>query len=172
MLPAFVTAEELAAALALAREDGWELGRQGTGYAKRALMPTALPTPLAALLQRTLHVLGDPTEGHFDLYLLRYEVGSHIPPHVDPPLASGMLHGRVNAILEQADRGGILTLDGVEVPLATGDAVRFRPDVHLHAVSAVEAGRRVLWSVGCNLPRSATHAAEQLPSTLAMFASG
>jgi hypothetical protein len=152
ILPGFVDPEECEAALALAAGGGWEPGRQGTGYAKLALDPGALPAPLRMLLRRTLGVLGEPPAGAFDLYLLRYEVGSHIPPHVDPPLFDGALHRRVNAVLEQADRGGVLTLDGEVVPLAARDAVRFRPDAHRHAVSVLEAGRRLLWSVGCNLP--------------------
>jgi hypothetical protein len=152
VLRKFVTEREREAALALARAPAWEAGRQGTGYAKLALDPDALPPTLTSLLERTLAALGNPPAGCFDLYLLRYELGSHIPPHVDPPLLEGALHRRLNAVLEQAERGGLLTLDGAAVPLEPLDAVRFRPDLHRHAVSPIEAGSRLLWSAGCNLP--------------------
>lgn len=53
----------------------WEHGRQGTGYQKMLLI--ACPWPLA-----------------FDLYLLKYPVGTKIPPHRDP--VKGRRHYRLN----------------------------------------------------------------------------
>jgi hypothetical protein len=45
--------------------------------------------------------------------------------------------------------GGVLVLEGAEVPLAPGDAIVFRPDLQRHAVTPV-VGERFVWSVGCN----------------------
>jgi hypothetical protein len=61
-----------------------------------------------------------------------------------------MCHVRINALaLEGA--GGVLYVDGAEVPLSTGDAYVFRPDVMRHMVTAVERNERLMLSVGANV---------------------
>ncbi len=101
---------------------GWEPGRQRGGYDKLLLL-----------------------EGRrFDIYLLRFPVGSSVPPHRDP--VAGARHLRLNLVLVPARRGGEF-----ECPQAWIDRPRiklFRSDLHTHAVSEVEAGTRYVLSVG------------------------
>lgn len=124
----------------------WEEGRQGTGYWKLNVVdsPTA-----ERLVKKCLKILGEPVL--FDAWVLRYPVGSEIPPHVDPPVANGMCHVRINAIALGSD-GGVLYVDGAEVPLDHGDAYVFRPDVMKHMVTKVERNERLVLSVGANVP--------------------
>jgi predicted 2-oxoglutarate/Fe(II)-dependent dioxygenase YbiX len=143
VLPAFLTAAEIAALLAQAASSGWKPGRQGTGY---DILPLELPTEPGSLVARSLALLGTPYQHYWDVYLIRYLDGSHIPPHVDDA-QHGKRHRRLNAVLRQAARGGELRVDGAVVPLAVGDAVRFYPDREVHEVTAVE-GSRLLFSVG------------------------
>lgn len=129
-------------------------GRQEGGYEKLAVRDAELVelvdrarsalTPLPAGEADAAEYVG------FDAYVLRYAIGSFIPPHVDPPLADENRHLRLNAIVRAPLRGGELRLDGELVPLAEGDAVVFRPDRSTHEVSAVEGGPRLVLSVGCN----------------------
>jgi hypothetical protein len=146
ILAGFLSAAERQHLLAMARDPAriWSAGRQETGYARS---PVADPA-LAPLVTRSLAAIhGGPLHGH-DVWLLHYGDGAFIPPHVDPPLTDGAHHGRLNAIIAAAG-GGVLILDGAEVPLAPGDAIVFRPDVQRHAVTPV-VGERFVWSVGCN----------------------
>lgn len=131
---------------------GWEAGRQGTGYEKLALEERSLGALGKLLLARSLVELGDPPEGTWDCYLLRYGVGARVPPHVDPPLSEGMVHVRLNLLVSPPAAGGVLLLDEAPIPLEPGEAVVFRPDAARHEVTPIEAGERLVWSVGCNLP--------------------
>ena len=119
-------------------------GRQGTGYDKLDLIdsPTA-----ERLVKKCLKELGDPLL--FDAWLLRYPVGSDIPAHTDPPVP-GMCHVRINA-LALTSSGGVLYVDGAELPLDSGDAYVFRPDVMRHMVTKVERNERLVFSVGANV---------------------
>jgi hypothetical protein len=139
------------AARADATRDGWLPGRQATAYDK---LPLAIDADadawLAALAARSRVAMGDPATSAWDHYLLRYRVGASVPRHVDPSLAAGLRHLRLNAVVRACDAGGVLSLDGAEVALAAGDAVVFRPDRVVHAVTSVGAGERLVWSVGCN----------------------
>lgn len=119
-------------------------GRQGTGYDKLDLLesPTA-----ERLVKKCLRELGDPLL--YDAWLLRYPVGSEIPVHTDPPVP-GMCHVRINA-LALGSSGGVLYVDGAELPLETGDAYLFRPDVMRHMVTKVERNERLVLSVGANV---------------------
>ncbi len=136
----------------------FERGRQAGGYEKLALDEGGDDATIAAFVARCRALLmplpSSEIDRHvwvgFDAYLLRYEVGAFIPPHVDPPLADGNRHLRLNAIVEASERGGELRLDGDRVSLAPGDAVVFRPDLREHAVSIVEDCPRLVLSVGCN----------------------
>jgi hypothetical protein len=144
----FLTADEREQLSRRYGDRGWERGRQETGYLKSAV---EVADPLfAALIARSLATLyPGPRHGH-DAWLLRYPDGASIPPHVDPPLAAGARHARLNAIIAAPPAGGVLRLDGEVVELAPGDAVVFRPDRVRHEVSAVRGGERWVWSVGCN----------------------
>ena len=160
VLPAFLTSPEIAALRALAADStavaapgepasaaGWRPGRQHSGYdilpLRAALEADAA---LAPLLARALAQLGTPFEDYWDVYLIRYQDGAHIPPHVDEA-QHGKRHRRINAVLTAADRGGELWIDGRPIELAPGDAVRFFSDREVHAVTRVE-GTRLLFSVG------------------------
>ncbi len=143
LIPAFLTAEEIAALMARATSDGWKPGRQGTGY---DILPLRGVPELAGLIARGLARIGTPFEDYWDVYLIRYVDGSSIPPHTDAA-QHGRRHRRINAVLAQAREGGELFVDGALVPLAVGDAVLFSPDEEVHEVTKV-AGSRLLFSVG------------------------
>lgn len=150
MLPAFLSASEVAALRALADAPvapphAWRPGRQHSGYDILPLKAT-LPAALHAVRDRALAALGPPVGELWDVYLIRYDDGAHIPPHVDPA-EPGKRHRRINAVLTAAARGGELVIDGAPIALAVGDAVRFFSDREIHAVSRVE-GTRLLFSVG------------------------
>ncbi|HEX4417422.1 MAG TPA: 2OG-Fe(II) oxygenase [Kofleriaceae bacterium] len=152
ILPGFLSASEVAALRALAATpDGWVAGRQHSGYDILSLSTgspaRAAADPLVdALARRALAELGTPFEHYWDIYLIRYQDGAHIPPHVDEA-QHGKRHRRINAVLTSATRGGELRIDGRTIDLATGDAVRFFSDREVHEVSRVE-GSRLLFSVG------------------------
>jgi predicted 2-oxoglutarate/Fe(II)-dependent dioxygenase YbiX len=139
VLPAFLSAAEIAELLARDTGDGWKPGRQGTGY-------DTLPLARDALAYRALAHVGTPFEDYWDVYLIRYRDGSHIPPHTDAA-QHGRQHRRLNALLVAPQRGGELRIAGARVDLAIGDAVVFEPDRDQHQVSTV-VGERVLFSVG------------------------
>ena len=102
----------------------WDKGRQGTGYSKIKLLES-----------RRLKC---------DAYLLYYPTGSEIPPHTDK-VESGR-HYRLNIVLKQARKGGrFICLN----PLISRFRVNlFRPDIDEHAVTKIEDGYRILFSVG------------------------
>jgi hypothetical protein len=150
VLPGFLSASEVAALRALADApvadpDGWRPGRQHSGYDILPLK-TTLPAELGGALDRALAAIGTPVGDLWDVYLIRYAHGAHIPPHVDPA-EPGKRHRRINAVLTPAARGGELVIDDRPIALAVGDAVRFFSDREVHAVSRVE-GARLLFSVG------------------------
>lgn len=141
LLPAFLSPDEVAALHARSHDDGWKSGRQGTGY---DILP--LPRVRAGAIERALARIGTPYEDYWDVYLIRYRDGSHIPPHTDDA-QHGRRHRRLNALLERATAGGELTIAGARVELAVGDAVLFDPDREVHEVARV-VGSRLLFSVG------------------------
>lgn len=147
VLPRFLSPGDVELLVRLARDPArtWDAGRQGTGYHRSAVTGPEVER----LATRSLEAIWPgPRHGH-DVWLLRYPPGSHIPPHVDPPLVGGAYHARLNAVIVAPPAGGMLVIDGVEVALAVGDAVVFRPDVERHAVTTTQ-GERLVWSVGCN----------------------
>jgi hypothetical protein len=146
VLNCFLTSEEQSALLSLAPRLAWEHGRQRTGYQKASVLRLAPQ----AILDKTLALLASFSPRGWDAYLLRYPMGSAIPDHVDPPLVDGLRHVRLNAIVQSAAIGGIFSINGEEILLQERDAVLFWPDQELHCVSQIEAGERLLWSVGCN----------------------
>ena len=140
----FLNPRERVVVANLARAVTFEPGRQGTGYDKANLLDVTMAD---RLVKRCLKELGDPVL--HDAWLLRYPVGSEIPQHMDPPL-EGMCHVRLNA-LALASEGGVLYVDGAELPLDSGDAYVFRPDVMRHMVTRVERNERLMLSVGANV---------------------
>lgn len=157
VLPAFLSAREVAELRErAATADGWAPGRQGTGYDILPLKQVLPGEPRAAagrseagadtLITRSLALLGTPFEDYWDVYLIRYLEGSHIARHVDDA-QHGKRHRRINALLTPAAGGGELWIDGRQIELAVGDAVRFYPDREVHEVTPV-VGTRLLFSVG------------------------
>jgi len=145
VLRGFLDVDEVASLCALATpKDGWRAGRQGTGYDTLPLRD-AMPRD-HALVARALAELGTPFEDYWDVYLIRYLDGAHIPEHTDAA-QHGKRHRRINAVLAQPTAGGALHIDGTLVELAIGDAVLFEPDREVHHVTPV-VGTRLLFSVG------------------------
>jgi hypothetical protein len=103
----------------------WKLGRQGTEYSKFLLIASYWPLP-------------------FDLYIIRYDVGSFIPLHTDK-VASGS-HYRLNIILKEPKKGGHFYCKNVI--FATHRIKFFRPDLYEHAVDVVEGSPRYVLSLG------------------------
>jgi hypothetical protein len=140
----FLTEDELALLLPYLASDGFEPGRQGTGYEKLSLRNTH---ETQALRQRCLVALGLPEDTGHDAYIVRYPAGTSIPLHKDDaPLASE--HHRINCMVLPAVRGGKLYVGGELCDLRARDAYTFRPDVEEHEVSEVLAGVRAIFSVG------------------------
>lgn len=106
----------------------WEPGRQGTGYEK------------LKLFNRWKFF----SRFKWDLYLLRYPVGSGIPKHRDP--VPDHKHYRLNIYLWNAVGGGVPEHDGAI--LSNRFFTFFRPDLHLHSVTPVTVGTRYVLSFG------------------------
>lgn len=150
LLPGFMSPFEIAAlaSLGMAETHLWETGRQGTGYERLALRSLVDQDPLYAYLaDRALRLIGAPHENHWDMWIIRYPDGSHIPPHKDEATVFGLRHRRLNALVRAPRAGGDFVADGQVVPLAVGDAVLFYPDETEHSVSKVD-DVRLIFSVG------------------------
>ena len=106
----------------------WEPGRQGTGYEK------------LELLNRWRYF----SRFKWDLYLLRYPVGSGIPRHRDPLPKHN--HYRLNIYLWNAQAGGVPEHD--DVIITNRWFTLFRPDLATPSVSAVTKGTRYVLSFG------------------------
>ncbi len=103
----------------------WERGRQGTGYDK-------------------LLVIANPILVPFDCYLLRYPIGTYIPPHRDP--VAGGQHYRLNIVLKRSPVGGDFICDK---PIIQSRRLNlFRSDIATHSVTLVEGGARYVLSLG------------------------
>jgi hypothetical protein len=144
LLRQFLSPRDRVVVANLARAVTFEPGRQGTGYDKANILDVIMAD---RLVKRCLKELDNPAL--FDAWLLRYPVGSEIPAHTDPAI-DGMCHVRINA-LSLASQGGVLYVDGLELPLDGGDAYVFRPDAMKHMVTPVEGNERFVLSVGANV---------------------
>ena len=103
----------------------WSKGRQQSGYDKMLLLGSYWPLP-------------------FDVYLLRFNQGSEIPPHTDA-VETGQ-HFRLNMVLKSARSGGEFVCSE---PIYESSRVKyFRPDLCEHSVTKVEEGTRYVLSVG------------------------
>lgn len=103
----------------------WKKGRQDGGYDKMLLLYSILPIK-------------------FDVYLIRYRVGSYIPPHTDN-VVSGK-HYRLNIVLKKCEEGGEFLCD--HCLINTPRIKLFRPDLHTHSVNEVKKGHRYIFSLG------------------------
>lgn len=108
-------------------KEKWEAGRQGTGYRKLLLAGSK----------------------RWDLWLLDYPSGSHVPEHVDE--VKGFRHYRVNVRLFGEDAFEPVDRRDRRV-LRIGRMAFFRPDVVKHAVWKVDRRRMVL-SLGFTLTK-------------------
>jgi hypothetical protein len=132
----------------------FERGRQGTGYDKADL--TQVRDPIVVdVVARIRALLGAPPA--IDAWWIVYPPGSHIPAHIDPSPADGLAHVRANLIVERSI-GGAFVADCRAVDLDVGDAVVFRPDVVVHAVSLVKERPRRVLSVGTVMAEAAAAA--------------
>lgn len=103
----------------------WQKGRQGTGYDKMLILHSFIPLP-------------------FDIYIIRYYVGSFIPPHVDK--VDFGEHYRLNIILKKSKLGGDFICKD---PIYESNRIKFfRPDKSEHSVTEVKLGQRYLLSIG------------------------
>lgn len=80
-----------------------------------------------------------------DSYLIYYQEGSSIAPHVDN-VQNGK-HYRINIELKKAKLGGQFTLTG-EPYFKLWRAVCFSPSEQEHQVSKIEKGYRLVLSIG------------------------
>lgn len=103
----------------------WEEGRQQSGYDKMLLLWGLFPLP-------------------FDMYIIRYKIGSCITPHVDK-VTSGE-HYRINIVLQKATEGGDFVCESCI--LNTERIKIFRPDKYSHSVTEIKSGMRYILSVG------------------------
>ena len=103
----------------------WFKGRQDTGYEAFTL-----------IYSKRLK---------FDCYILRYKIGSFIPPHIDK-VNSDEKHYRLNIVIWPAKKGGELNCE--KSIFRVGPINFFRPDLYIHSVSKVEEGVRYVLSIG------------------------
>lgn len=107
----------------------WEGGRQGTGYDKLLLLANPFLIP-------------------FDCYVLRFPVGTSIPPHRD--LVKKGRHFRLNVVLKRSRTGGEFIC---ETPIFQSARLNlFRSDLCTHSVTRVEGSSRYVLSIGWLLP--------------------
>lgn len=130
-------------------------GRQGGGYQKAALDDVRAVAGLRGPLLKLEALLGHPPA--VDRYWLVYPTGSSIGAHTDPSPADGLVHLRANLVVDVGD-GGEFQAGGQTVDLGVGDAVLFRPDVVVHAVTPVTRGTRRVLSVGTVMTAEAARA--------------
>ena len=83
-------------------------------------------------------------------YIIKYGVGAFKTTHRDPPLrgSSKLVHLRMVCLLQNAEQGGQLTIDGHEELFLPRDAIIFRADTSDHGVSEVLLGERIILTVG------------------------
>ena len=103
----------------------WQRGRQQSGYDKMLLLQSLWPLP-------------------FDVYILRFPLGSEIAPHTDP-VSTGQ-HYRLNIVLKRAKAGGEFIC---ATPIYASPRIKlFRPDACEHSVTRVTEGSRYVLSIG------------------------
>jgi hypothetical protein len=109
----------------------WQEARQQGGYMKMLLLTSHVPLP-------------------FDVYLLKYEKDSFVPPHTDK-VDHGQ-HYRLNVIFKKAKLGGDFVCKGA---IIDWERIKlFRPDLHEHSISRIESGTRLVLSIGWSWGRA------------------
>jgi hypothetical protein len=103
----------------------WNYGRQKTGYDVMTFINSKLL--------------------RMDMHLIRYRVGSSIPPHTDP-VSEGKAHYRLNIEIWSAKEGGELVCK--ESIYRTRRINLFRPDIAWRSVTEVKQGVRYVLSFG------------------------
>lgn len=100
----------------------WVKGRQGTKYEKLPLIQNK----------------------KFDLYLLRFPEGTHVPPHKDP--IKNHKHYRLNITLVKPNIGGKFLGGNPIINLSR--LTFFRPDLYTHEMSVIQSGQCYMLSFG------------------------
>lgn len=109
------------------------MGRVWTGFAK--------PRPPPEL-----------NGGYGGMLVVCHRPGSDTATHLDSASASGKDTLRCNLLVQPAQAGGVLTVEGQVVPLGLGDLHCYVVTRHHHAVSMIEGNRpRILWLFGFGL---------------------
>jgi len=128
-------------------------GRQGSGYFKLNLLDSMIPSDIVGLVEsidifrRSLKEVGYLQGNKWDSYLIRYPIGSSIPPHRDR-VGFGLEHHRINAIVKQGEFTKV-NIDNVFYgSIETGDAYIFRPDLQKHSVPKITDSERLVFSLG------------------------
>ena len=80
----------------------------------------------------------------FDLYLLKFNKGSDVPPHIDK-VEDGE-HFRLNLILWAARKGGNFFCE--HTVFESKRIKLFRPDLYTHSVTEIKHGVRIVLSLG------------------------
>lgn len=104
----------------------WKLGRQNTGYDAFIFILNPLFIPF--------HVL-----------ILRFKVGSKIPPHKDKG-AKGTKHYRLNVIIRESKDGGEFKCE--KMIYESRRIKFFRADLYTHEVTEVKGRTRYVFSIG------------------------
>jgi len=103
------------------------------------------PANLASFHSRCHEALGRLVKATAqECLFLYYPTGVEMHEHLDPD--PGHAHWRVNVVLHPATVGGLLVMDGEQVPLQAGDAYLFRADLVPHAITPIEDGERIVWT--------------------------
>lgn len=110
-------------------------GRQGTGYDTMTLLFMKMPQ----WFQLLFSIKG------VDGYIIRYNDGSCIPPHVDSVDEPGLEHHRLNIVLSKPKSGGEFICEGAT--RIWNRIFYFRPDIQRHEVTPC-VGTRIVLSVG------------------------
>jgi hypothetical protein len=110
---------------------------------------------------RVINILKSTVDfNYLDSFFLHYEAGQGCDAHVDARSFS-----RLNVLLMKPPVGGVFRLDGAEQALEVGDAVLFNPGKQYHAVSKVEEGERLIWSMGLGTkPSAVLQARNRMPT--------
>lgn len=101
----------------------WSDGRQNTGYQKKLILQWKF----------------------FDVWLIKYKEGDHIPEHVDV-VSEGYNHHRINIVLKEALQGGDFICPNAKKFLKR--IYLFRPDRDKHSVTKIIKGERLVLSIG------------------------
>ncbi len=84
-------------------------------------------------------------QGHdWDLWLLRFNDGSHVPEHTDP-VKDNEKHYRLNIVIKSASGG---FFDGKSFFNLFNRIIFFRPDIWPHSMTKIYNGNRYMLSFG------------------------